>query len=255
MKVDKNTIASDSLEQQIYAKRHGFIVFLVLVLAAVAGWIISLIILPGGNRYIADLAFALMVWPTTFAALFFFSNVVPYRILGSIRRESSNLFLNGKPLWSFFDTRLFSRASEHDGHEPRHEAAVLAMIALRSYERSELEVGYIYDRDANGELHSWVELEYMGKLWIIDPIMNPGLIVSRGEYCLQYHPGSEREIPHTAFWNYPIVQDFCRLASNPETSFILDELGVFYNLGKPDYLMWFEKVGCESLNDASITTT
>ena len=129
------------------------------------------------------------------------------------------------------------------------------MIALRSYERSVLEVGYIYDQDYNAELHSWVKLEYMGALWIIDPIMNPWLIVRWEKYYSQYYPRSEREIPHTAFWNYPIVQDFCRLASNPETSFVLDELGVFYNLGKPDYLMWFEKVGCESLNDASITTT
>ena len=240
----------------IYAKRHGFIVFLVLVLVAVTGWIISLFILPRGNHqpYKPILAFVLMTWTPLIAASFFFSNVVPYRILGSIWCESINLFLNGKPLWSFFDAWLFSRTSEHDGHEPRHEAAVLAMIALRSHERSVLKVGYIYDWDYSAKLHSWVELEYMGTLWIIDPIMNPRLVVNWKKYYSRNHPRSKREIPHTAFWNYPIVQDFCRLISNPETSFVLDKLGVFYNLGKPDYLMWFEKVGCKTLNDIKTVT-
>ena len=60
----------------------------------------------------------------------------------------------------------------------------------------------------------------------------------------------KRVITHAEFWRHPIVQDFYRLISIPETSFIFNKMIIFENIGEPNYSLGFEEVENDSLNDS-----
>lgn len=241
---------SGYLDRRIRESKYVIIVFIGMILATVLSSASAVVILVTGNRpsYEPVLAFAFAMIPVILTVSVFYTDVIPYLILTMFRFEGEKIFLNHGEAWLYFSTRLFPRMSKYVGYELGHEAAALTMLILKSYKRATLVIGYVWNRSGEKILHAWVELEFLGTNWVIDT-MEPGLLVSWKKYYLWNEPDVKRKISHVAFWGYPMVQDFYRLMSNMETSFIFNKLIVFHNIGEPNYRLGFEKLGRDSLDD------
>ena len=247
---------SGYLDRRIHESRYGINLFIGTILGTVLSLALAAVMVVTGNRFPHKpvLAFAFAMIPVMLTVSLFYTDVIPYLILTMFRFEGEKIFLNHGEAWLYFSTRLFPRISKYVGYELGHEAAALTMLILKSYKRATLVIGYVQNRRKEKILHAWVELEFLGTNWVIDTMelidtMEPRLLVSRKEYYLCTEPDVKRKISHAAFWGYPMVQDFYRLMSDMETSFIFNKLIVFHNIGEPNYRLGFEKIGRDSLGD------
>ncbi|MBQ3433383.1 hypothetical protein IJG22_03785, partial [Candidatus Saccharibacteria bacterium] len=247
---------SGYLDRRIRERKYVINVFIGMILATVLSLALAVVMVVTGNRfpYKPVLAFAFAMVPVMLTVSVFYTDVIPYLLLAMFRFEGEKIFLNHGEAWLYFSTRLFPRMSRYVGYELGHEAAALTMLILKSYKRATLVIGYVQNRRKEKILHAWVELEFLGTNWVIDTMeiidtMEPRLLVSRKEYYLCNEPDVKRKISHAAFWGYPMVQDFHRLMSNMETSFVFNKLRMFTNMGAPNYRLRFEETGHDSLND------
>lgn len=133
-------------------------------------------------------------------------------------------YLCGYSICKLIMSELFGRLGDLNDEGFCFTVSAAIMLALKDVKTARLVRGNVREI---GE-HSWVEIKYLGRFWVIDPLIYVGGFASRASYYRMQGVRVVVAYRYQQFWHDTAAEKFYKRLSYPATSCVFVDLFWYY---------------------------